>query len=270
MRTLYVSDLDGTLLHSDETISEYSVRTINALVERGMLFSYATARSYSTASKITSGLITRVPLIVYNGAMMVEQQTGRILLSNFFGEDVRELLDDLMAHDIYPIVYAVENGQERFSYLPARCSRPLLDFTATRRGDKRDHPVASAEELLEGEVFYLTCIDRAEKLEPFFERYRDKYHVVYQRDIYTGEQWLEFMPRQASKANAARQLCAWLKCDRLVVFGDGKNDVDLFACADECYAVENAVDELRQMATAVIGSNHNDGVARWLLQNAEW
>ena len=49
MKTLYVSDLDGTLLRSDETLSTYTCDVINELVEKGMLFSYATARSYHTA-----------------------------------------------------------------------------------------------------------------------------------------------------------------------------------------------------------------------------
>ena len=55
MKTLYVSDLDGTLLQSNETLSEYTVKTINELVEQGMIFSYATAGSYITARKVTEG-----------------------------------------------------------------------------------------------------------------------------------------------------------------------------------------------------------------------
>ena len=62
MKTLYVSDLDGTLLRSDETISEYTAQTINRLTTEGMLFSYATARSYHTAKKVTKGLEAKIPL----------------------------------------------------------------------------------------------------------------------------------------------------------------------------------------------------------------
>ncbi len=51
MRTLYVSDLDGTLLRSDGRTSEYTNRVINRLTEKGMVFSYATARSLTTAKK---------------------------------------------------------------------------------------------------------------------------------------------------------------------------------------------------------------------------
>ena len=66
MKTLYISDLDGTLLISNETISEYTNRTINELVDIGMLFSYATARSFQTSHKVTKGLNTKIPLIIYN------------------------------------------------------------------------------------------------------------------------------------------------------------------------------------------------------------
>ena len=51
LNTLYVSDLDGTLLRSNETISEYTSNIINSLIDRGMFFSYATARSLITAKK---------------------------------------------------------------------------------------------------------------------------------------------------------------------------------------------------------------------------
>ena len=88
MKTLYVSDLDGTLLRSNETTSDFTNKTINELVDRGMLFSYATARSYVTSKKVTKGLDAKIPLIVYNGAFVIDNITEDILLSNFFGKDV--------------------------------------------------------------------------------------------------------------------------------------------------------------------------------------
>lgn len=269
MKTLYVSDLDGTLLRSDVSTSDYTNRTINRLARQGMLFSYATARSYSTSAKVTRGLDAHIPLIVYNGAMIVDNVTGEILLSNFFGSDAHEVLSDLLAHGVVPIVYAFVDGVERFSYVPARSSRGVLDFVASRRGDRRDNPVNSTEDLYRGDIFYFACIGEEEKLEPLERKYRDVYHTVYQKDIYSGEQWLEIMPLAASKSNAIRQLREKLGCDRLVVFGDGKNDVDMFELAGESYAVSNAAPELKAVATAVIGSNDEDAVAHWLSEHAE-
>ena len=58
-RTLYISDLDGTLLNSRVEISSYSADVINRLVrEQGLIFSYATARSPVTAFPVTKNLST--------------------------------------------------------------------------------------------------------------------------------------------------------------------------------------------------------------------
>ncbi len=267
IKTLYISDLDGTLLRSDARTSEYTNRTINALVERGMLFSYATARSYLTACKVTAGLRTNNPLVVYNGAVLVDGRDGSPCLKNFFGPEIREALEDLAARGVYPIVYAYLEDREKFSYVPSLCTPGMARFLESRKGDPRTRMAMNREELCRGGIFYLTCIDEKEKLEPLYEKYKDRYHCVFQTDIYTGDQWLEIMPPEASKSRAVARLKGLLGCERLVVFGDGKNDMDLFGIADECYAVENAVPELKAMATAVIGGNDSDGVARWLEEN---
>lgn len=265
-KCLYVSDLDGTLLRSDETISEYTCDVINRLTQQGVLFSYATARSYVTAKKVTKGLDAKIPLIVYNGAFVIDNLSEEILISNFFQEDIKEVLDDLLLHEIYPIVYSYIDRVEYFSFLPDKCNKGTRDFLNTRKGDRRWREAGRREELIQGDLFYITCIDSKEKLEPFFEKYKDKYHVVFQQDIYTKEQWLEIMPKEASKANAILQLKKLLGCEKVIAFGDAVNDIDMFHISDEAYAVANAFEELKQVATEVIESNNDDGVAKWLDQ----
>jgi len=264
MKTLYVTDLDGTLLRSNEQTSDVTNEIINGLVEKGLIFSYATARSYQTSHKVTKGLNASFPLIIYNGAMVVDNVSGNFLIKNFFKDEISDVIDDLTGNGIYPIVYAFINGMEKFSYIPEKCSVNTKLFLESRKNDRRDNPVARKEALSSGEIFYITCIDSREILEPFYRKYAASYHCIFQEDIYTKHQWLEVMPKSASKANAIRQLRDLLGCQKVVVFGDGKNDIDMFEMADEAYAVSNAVDELKQIATGVIGSNHEDAVAKWL------
>lgn len=267
IKTLYISDLDGTLLRSDVTISEYTSRVIMDLTSKGILFSYATARSYITATKVTEGLHAKIPIITYNGAAIVENDTGRILKKNPYSEaQKQEIFEALIAGGGSFIVYAYISGIEKFSYVLERCSDATKDFLMTRLGDVRDNPVECVEDLIKGEVFYFTCIDSYEKLEPLYYQFKDKYHCIFHKDIYSGEQWLEIMPRHVSKANAIAQLKAYLDVDYVVAFGDGTNDVEMFEMADEAYAVENAVEELKAIATGVIGTNDEDGVARWLAE----
>ncbi|MCI8668678.1 MAG: HAD family hydrolase [Lachnospiraceae bacterium] len=263
-QTLYVSDLDGTLLNSLQKTSEYTNRVINRLVEKGMLFSYATARSYQTAKKVTAGLTAGIPLIVYNGTMIVNNRDGTFLSKNFFGNEAKDILEDLIKYDIYPIVYSFIDGVEKYSFMEEKCSEGMKEFLITRKNDVRENSVHRIEDLFAGEIFYFTCIDEAAKLFPLYEKYRRNYTCVYQEEIYTKRQWLEIMPKAATKANATRQIKKMFGCDRVVVFGDGKNDISMFEMADESYAVDNAVQELKEIATGVIESNNDDGVAKWL------
>ena len=82
----FVSDLDGTLLSGNKTLSAFSINTINALVDKGLLFSYATARSFVTARQVTSGLKSNIPVIINNGSFIVNSpfvSVNKLLLSYF-------------------------------------------------------------------------------------------------------------------------------------------------------------------------------------------
>ena len=175
--------------------------------------------------------------------------------------------DSAAGNQIFPIVYARIDGKEKFSYVPELCTDGMKKFLLSRQGDVRTNIVKSAENLKVGDIFYITCIDSPEKLKLLYDKYKDKFHCVYQKDIYTDEQWLEIMPFAASKANAIKQLQKLLECDRVVAFGDGRNDIDMFELADESYAVQNADEQLKRYATSVISSNDEDGVAHWLEDN---
>lgn len=265
MKTLYVSDLDGTLLRSDAKTSEYTNQVINRLTSEGILFSYATARSYLTATKATKGLNAKIPIITYNGAVILQNDTFDIIAQNaFYQNEKEEILNELLRRGIYPIVYAYKSGKEKFSYLVNKCNRATTEFLLTRKGDVRDTPVELDRALGFGDVFYFVCIDAYEKLEPLYMQFKEKYHCIFQKEIYSGEQWLEIVPQNVSKASAILQLKERLGIEYIVAFGDGKNDIEMFEIADESYAVENAVDELKAIATGIIESNDFDGVAKWL------
>lgn len=264
MKTLYVSDLDGTLLRSDETISEYTIDVLNRVIDSKVPFAFATARSLITTRKVISGIDKRILLIVYNGAFIIDNQSGKILRGNYFDDSVYEVIDTLISHEVYPIVYAYIDENEKFSFVPQLCTEGMNKFLQSRKGDVRTNPVKSLQDLKKGNIFYITCIGEPEKLRPFYEKYKDVYHCVYDTDIYTNEQWFEIMPAAASKSNGVNQLKELLKCDRVVVFGDGLNDIDMFEHADEAYAVSNAREELKKYATQIIDSNNDDGVARWI------
>ena len=270
MKTLYLTDLDGTLLRSDESVSGHTKNIVNHFVQGGGLFSYATARSFVTASKVTAGLNAEFPIICYNGAFIYGNRSKEILRSNFFTEaDVARVKRVLTEHNIFPIVYAYIKSQERFSFLEHSMNDGIRSFVERRAGDPRCRAVLGADDLYAGDVFYFTCIGNEKELAPVYENFKSDRQLVciYDKDMYSNDPWFEIMPANATKASAALQLKEMLGCDKLVVFGDGRNDLSLFLVADESYAMSNAVPELKEIATGVIGSNDDDGVAQWIEVN---
>lgn len=117
MGILYVSDLDGTLLNTSASLSPYTIKTINCLVEKGMLFTYATARSLSSASVAAKGLNPKIPVIVYNGAYIMEPATGNILASESFTKEERSYVErKLSGYGVSPVVYSFIKGRECVSW----------------------------------------------------------------------------------------------------------------------------------------------------------
>lgn len=265
-KTLYVSDLDGTLLRGDETLSPFTIQTVNQLTEQGMLFSYATARSHVTAGKITEKMTPQIPVIVYNGAFILPNGGGKPLRACYFQpKEAQYILELLNGRGIFPIVYATIEGKEKFSYWPEQLNDGMKAFLKSRKGDIRENPTDRAG-LGQGKLFYFTCVDQPERLGPVYALLKGRFQCVYHRELYTGEQWLEVMPRQATKAQAVLELKERLGCQKVVCFGDGINDLPMFAAAEESYAVANACQALKDAASAVIDSAEQDGVAKKLLE----
>ena len=271
-RTLYVTDLDGTLLNRQDRINPKSITIINELVKKGMLFTYATARSLVSASVVTQGLSTDFPVIIYNGVFTIHPSTEEILSEqNFTSEERQRVMEVIEEHDISPLVYSYVDGIERVSWVVSRENDGIRRYLNNRKGtDRRFRPISTKEELYQGEMFYYTCIGEREELQPIYDMISKdaRFRCTLQQELYRPEYWCEIMPAKATKAEAIGKLKQLWNCDRIVSFGDAVNDIPMFEISDECYAVENAVDELKAIATGIIDSNEDDGVAKWLQEHA--
>lgn len=272
MSILYVSDLDGTLLNTNSEISEKSKEIINNLVEQGMKFTYATARSFSSASKIVQGLHLSIPVITYNGTFFNEPIDGKVIYSSSFSnEQIKYISTIFIENKIYPLVYSLLDGEERVSWLEGKENKGTLDYLKSREGDKRLRDVSKESELYLGSVFYFTVIGEKNDLEKLKDYFSDRSQFVctFQKELYKeDEYWLEIMPHNATKAQGIERLKEFTGCDKVICFGDAINDIPMFEIADEAYAVADANLQLKQIATGIIGSNNDDGVAKWLLENA--
>ncbi len=273
MKTLFISDLDGTLLTSRESVSEYSLCNLNKMIdEEGLCFTYATARSLNSAAKACWGLRQNLPVILYNGALVMEPSSRKVLYNNHFNKGQLDFLrEQFHKFGVWPLVYSFRGGWERVSWMQGKETPGVLRYLERRKGDARLHPVTDGEDLRGDDFFYFNCIGKKEDLDGLHEAVEKSLDIrcIYEQETYNTDYWCEIMPASTSKGSAAAALKKILGAERLVCFGDGNNDRSLFETADECYAVRNASEELKEMATGVIGFSEEDAVCKFIAENLE-
>ncbi len=265
MKTLYLTDLDGTLLNKESLLSDRDIRIINTFIENGGLFTYATARSHNSASIITEKLNISLPVIIYNGGFIYDCKNNKFIHQTLFSKnEITSLMAITKASGITPLVYTFVNGKQKILWNNnGNLSSGFKHYLSTRANDKRLTPVDNLDDSFYGDIFYITFIESYEDLYPVYStiKNKNKFNMIFQQEIYREEYWCEIMPQTVSKANAAKLLKEQLNCDELVVFGDSLNDIPMFEVADRAYAVKNANDSLKQIATEVIGYNYENSVA---------
>ena len=271
MKTLYVTDLDGTLMRNDVTISAESVRILNQLIDKGVLITYATARSFHSAYDITKNIHFKIPVITRNGTTFADNETAKELETAFFSAEVLdELKEKLPITDKCGFTSVYIDGEMFKLYLDGPRSKEFQGYIDYYKsiGDKRLVEVDDSEKLFKEKTktSYITLISSREELLPYYEAVKDsdRWETIFQKDTYRDEYWLEICPKDATKAKAVLKLKEKLKCDRVVVFGDSLNDLPMFEIADEAVSVANAMQEAIEASSLTIGSNEEDAVAKYI------
>lgn len=261
--TLYVSDLDGTLMRNNEKLSEYTVKTLNELLRQGLPFTFATARSIESARVITGELEIKLPVITRNGAVLADNTTGRHIQKSVFTKEEVELLKQMLPElPSCGFVSCFLDDIMIRTYMPADHTEGLKGYIDYYKDDPSMVKADNIDEMFQGAPGYVTMIGAREHIAPLYEKVKQYkgWESLFQKDTYRDEFWLEICPQNCTKAKSILKLKEQLGFEKLVVFGDSLNDISMFKIADEAYAVANAMDELKKIATYIIGSNEEDSV----------
>lgn len=271
---LYVSDVDHTLLDSAGTLSDHSRVTLNRLLAQGLRFTVASARSSASLRSLLAGLELSLPVIEFNGAFVSDLASGRHHLVHALAPALAaDLWALLLAGGQVPFVSTYDGNADRLYY--DRVRNAGMEWYLEDRRRHRDPRLCRLENLRDGlrdQVVCLTVIGRRCRLLAL-QRTIDRRHenavrsYCFENTYSPGWHWLTLLDRRATKEQgvaALRLLRPELQGCRLVAFGDGGNDIGLLQAADVGLAVANAEPELKRQASAVIATNDDDAVARYL------
>lgn len=271
MKTLYITDLDGTLLHSDATLSEYEIEKIKEFYKKGILFSVATARSMITGEQVLNGVRLSAPAILMNGVFVYDFEEKKVIkYCEIKNEPYQNVLKIFEKHSLHPNVFSFDG--EKLSIQCTGIDTPAMQwFFDTRKImlDGRFYKVNSLEKLPENQSpVYFNLYAPRDLLLPVVEELESVRGInfAFYPDQYTNGWLLETFADTASKANALNFLKEYMNADETVAFGDNLNDIPLLTVADRSVAVSNAVERVKEIADIIIGENNSDSVVKFIAQ----
>ena len=278
--TVYITDLDGTLLNSEGRVSETTAKIISDLCRQGVKITIATARTIATVSPMLADIDfgdNPPKWVLVTGAMTYDPKSGHADFTPLAIDDCR-LLDEAFArYGLNPFVYTAKNGErihvdvyhtptlteiER-NFYEQRSELILKTFHFDNSPEKFWLEIPAAD-VNAAPLLYLG-MGSPDDIFPLADHLRQigRFYVSAYIDTYdTANAYIEVFDSGVSKANAIiREFADYRK----VVFGDNLNDIEMLRTADVAVAVENAVDEVKAVADIVIGTNDSDSVARFIL-----
>lgn len=272
-RRLYVTDMDGTLLGGDSRVSPESARIISELSRDGALITVATARTPATVDPLLRNTVTTPPAIVMTGASMWLRAERRYLDPAFIPEQwLPAIVALFLERDIHPFVYTLEPSTSMLTvYHHGALNRAERRFVDERRHltlkkfvlDASETDLASPDR----PVMLIFATGPVEAIYSLAAKLNEATDcsVSHYADIFNPSQgYIEVFAAGVSKAGAVERLADLFGAESVVVFGDNLNDLPMMAVADEAIAVANALPEVKERATKVIGPNTASSVARYI------
>ena len=263
---LIASDLDGTLLTDQKTLSPETVKTLRWAADKGIYLVPVTGRSYTAVPDFIKEFPGVEYVITSNGGAVYSVASGeRIYQCLLEPESVEAALKAPRPDNMAVEIFIEGRPYSETSYI----NNPKA-YGATEYGAEYVRRTRTSVEDLESfamenkdrlDSMAFVCADPAER--EGFRQYL-KNHVP---DIYVTSSvvhLLEIGHKDAGKGNTLRYLMDYLGVDReeAMAVGDGDNDVSMLGAVRYGVAVKNGTKACRNAAVRVTGSNQEDGVAQ--------
>lgn len=251
MAKIIVTDLDGTLLRSDKTISKYTASIFQRCVDKGIKIVLATARPIR-AVKMLDIPFSFDAAIYHNGAV-IKTKTG-----NFHYGISPHITNNIVfaaLENESQLGVCIEIDDKIYSNSDLSDFWPGIEINLT---DFTDLPPLPADKiiLLTADTDKLGAVSKVLPENVYIEISENAVGMIMHQD--------------ATKTSAIKHLTECFNCsiNEVVAFGDDHNDIEMLRTCGIGVAVANAIDKVKAAADRVCDTNDNDGVAKWIEENA--
>ena len=265
---LVATDLDGTFLKNDKSISKENIETLRSLGEKGILRVIATGRNLKKTMEVISPEIPFDYIVFSSGAGVYDRRNEKLLYhQNLSNEVVQKLSDFLVGCDLN--FHLFKPVPENYKCWYHRGSIPCSEFESYF-GYNQSHsePLPCGQPIDSEACQFLVVFPN--KLEHFLtlkenieKQFPEVKVVRTSSPLETGYIWMEIFHRSVSKGNGVRFVCDTMQIEHEYTLGIGNdfNDLDLLEFTNYSYIVANGPEELKNRFLLAM-SNEESAFAR--------
>lgn len=251
---LVATDLDGTIVRSDGTISERTVRALETVEAAGGYVVFVTGRPPRWMDRVAEATGHHGLAICGNGAVVYDLRAERIVDTHPMDVTAARKVASLIRDRIPDVCFAVET-ETGFAHEP--------EYPALERDLSIVHAVAPVDELLDGPVLKLLARHPALAPDDFLAQTRAAAGAYAE---FTHSSKIALVEISALGVSKATTLAAYsrrhgIAVADVVAFGDMPNDLPMLTWAGRPYAVANAHPAVLKAVPNHTASNDDDGVA---------
>jgi Cof subfamily protein (haloacid dehalogenase superfamily) len=254
---LVATDIDGTLIHDDGTLSK---RTLDVIAALPVPLVLVTGRPVRWLRQLYDQMPEPVPAICANGAVVYDPDTDEILRADPLSVDLLLDVSKKLREAIPDVTLAVEveNGRS-FWYEEAWPLRWENEHNAVR-------VLSTPEELTSVPAVKLLARSASHEPDAFYELVSRTLGGVAEATHSSRSALVEISAGGVTKAAGLAWLCELegIEASEVLAFGDMPNDIPMLTWAGHAVAMGNAHPAVRAVADEVGRTNDEDGVARYL------
>ncbi len=260
-RHLIALDLDGTLLPKNQEISPRTKNALIAAKKAGHLVAIATGRPYRASKRYYKELNLTTPIINFNGASVHHPLDHHYPQTN-------ESIDFETSKRLIRLCNKIGVENIMVEMNDSIYMQHHTGFFASFLTDST-HPVAigNLEELIDINPTAILVEPKLKCIQPLREALAQTETETTLQRWWKGEtSVLEIAPNHVTKATALESVATHYQVARehIIAFGDEENDLEMISFAGQGVAMDNAISELKELATHITTSNEEDGIAIYL------
>jgi Cof subfamily protein (haloacid dehalogenase superfamily) len=263
---MIATDLDGTLIRSDGTISERSVAAIEAAADAGLLVVFVTGRPPRWLDDVADSTGHVGVAVGANGAVLYDMAQEQILLAHWLQPPILEALTSDIRAAFPDVAFGAEYG-DGFGAEPAYVHDWAINPPAARGGRVVARPfIGSLPDVLSRPAIKLLVKDRGADVDEFLSSANALLGGRASITHSSSFGLLELAAPGVDKGTGLAEVAArsGIAPAEVVAIGDMPNDVPMLQWAGRSYAVANAHPAAQAAADAVVASNDDDAVAALL------